>query len=106
MPMVVLLVPSPAQELSLGPETLRQLAALGVADLAFLRDEQTVGLVLQGWAFDPRQSAAALDTPARIANPVVAAIAAMRRALAPRRWIMIFSSQGNQEPQYFFPYAD
>ena len=62
MPMVVLLVPSPAQELSLGPETLRQLAALGVTDLAFLRDEQTVGLVLQRWAFDPRQSAAALDT--------------------------------------------
>ena len=62
MPMVVLLVPSPAQELSLGPETLRQLATLGVTDLAFLRDEQTVGLVLQGWAFDPRQSAAALHT--------------------------------------------
>ena len=62
MPMAVLLVASPAQELSLGPETLRQLAALGVTDLAFLRDEQTVGLVLQGWAFDPRQSAAALHT--------------------------------------------
>lgn len=62
MPMVVFLVPSPAHELSLGPETLRQLSALGVTDLAFLRDEQTVGLVLQGWAFDPRQSAAALHT--------------------------------------------
>ena len=62
MPMVVLLVPSAPEELSLGPETLQQLAALGVTDLAVLRDEQTVGLVLQGWAFDPQQSAAALDT--------------------------------------------
>ena len=62
MPMVVLLVPSPAQELSLGPETLRQLAALGVTDLALLRDQHTVGLVLQGWAFDPHQSEAALHT--------------------------------------------
>ena len=62
MPMVVLLVPSAPEELSLGPETLQQLAALGVTDLAVLRDEQTVGLVLQGWALDPQQSAAALDT--------------------------------------------
>ena len=62
MPMVVLLVPSAPEELSLGPETLRQFAALGVTDLAVLRDEQTVGLVLQGWAFDPQQSAAALHT--------------------------------------------
>jgi hypothetical protein len=62
VPMVVLLVPSPARELSLGTETLRQLAALGVTDLAVLRDEKTVGLVLQGWAFDPRESAAALQT--------------------------------------------
>jgi len=60
--MVVLLVPSPAQELSLGPETLRQLAALGVTDLALLRDQHTVGLVLQGWAFDPQQSEAVLHT--------------------------------------------
>jgi hypothetical protein len=62
VPMVVLLVPSAPEELSLGPETLQQLAALGVTDLAVLRDEQTVGLVLQGWAFDPQQSAAALHT--------------------------------------------
>jgi NifB/MoaA-like Fe-S oxidoreductase len=60
--MVVLLVPGAAEELSLGPETLRQLAALGVTHLAVLRDEQTVGLVLQRWAFDPQQSAAALRT--------------------------------------------
>ena len=60
--MVVLLVPSTPEELSLGPETLRQLAALGVTDLAVLRDEQTVALVLQGWAFDHQQSAAALHT--------------------------------------------
>jgi len=60
--MVVLLVPSGDDGLSLGPETLRQLAVLGITDLAVLRDEQFVGLVLQGWAFDPERSAAALRT--------------------------------------------
>lgn len=62
MPMVVLLVPSGDDGLSLGPETLRHLAGLGVTDLAVLRDEQFVGLVLQGWALDPERSAAALQT--------------------------------------------
>ena len=61
MPMAVLLVPSGDDRVSLGPETLRQLAGLGVTDLAVLRDEQIVGLVLQGWAFDPEQSAEALQ---------------------------------------------
>ena len=60
MPMVVLLVPSGDEGLSLGPETPRGLAGLGVTDLAVLRDEQFVGLVLQGWAFDPERSTAAL----------------------------------------------
>jgi hypothetical protein len=60
--MVVLLVPSEDDRLSLGPETLRQLAGLGVTDLAVLRDDQFVGLVLQGWAFDPERSAAAVQT--------------------------------------------
>jgi len=59
--MAVLLVPSGDDGLSLGPETLRQLAGLGVTDFAVLRDEQVVGLVLQGWAFDPEQSTATLQ---------------------------------------------
>jgi hypothetical protein len=62
VPMAVLLVPSGDDGLSLGPGTLQQLAGLGVTDLAVLRDEQFVGLVLQGWAFDPERSAAALQT--------------------------------------------
>jgi len=60
--MVVLLVPNGDDGLSLGPEALQQLAGLGVTDLAVLRDEQIVGLVLQGWAFDPERSAATLQT--------------------------------------------
>jgi hypothetical protein len=59
--MVVLLVPG-GEGLSLGPETLRQLAVVGVTDLAVLRDEELVALVLQGWAFDPERSAPALQT--------------------------------------------
>jgi hypothetical protein len=62
MPMVVLLVPGGDDALSLGPKALEQLAGLGVTDLAVLRDQQVVGLVLQGWAFDPEQSAEALQT--------------------------------------------
>jgi len=61
VPMVVLLVPSGDNGLSLGPETLGQLAGLGVTDLAVLRDDRYVGLVLQGWAFDPERSEAALE---------------------------------------------
>jgi len=61
VPMVVLLVPGGDDVLSLGPEALEQVAGLGVTDIAVLRDEQVVGLVLQGWAFDPERSAAALQ---------------------------------------------
>jgi hypothetical protein len=59
--MVVLLVPGGDDALSIGTEALERLAGIGVTDLAVLRDEQVVGLVLQGWAFDPEQSATALQ---------------------------------------------
>jgi hypothetical protein len=36
-----------------------RLAALGVTSLTLLRDETTVGALLEGWAFDPVRSAAA-----------------------------------------------
>lgn len=62
MSMVLLLVPNGGDGPSLGPDTLRQLAAVGVTDLAVLRDEEFVALVLQGWAFDPERSAPALQT--------------------------------------------
>lgn len=35
------------------------LASLGVTSVALLRDEETVGVVLEGWAFDPARHAQA-----------------------------------------------
>jgi hypothetical protein len=59
---MVLLMPIAAGAPSLDPDALRRLAELGITDLALVRDEETVGLVLEGWAFDPNQSGrAALD---------------------------------------------
>jgi hypothetical protein len=63
---MVVLVESDELEASLDPTTIGELSALGVTNLALVRDERTVGIVLEGWAFDPATSAgAALDTLAR-----------------------------------------
>jgi hypothetical protein len=60
--MLVLLLPHSAGQPAFAPGAIDRLAELGVTHLALLRDEETVGLVLDGWAFDPDQSAqAALD---------------------------------------------
>jgi hypothetical protein len=62
VPMVVVLMPIAAGTPSLDADSLRRLAELGITNLALVRDEETVGLVLEGWAFDPTQSErAALD---------------------------------------------
>jgi hypothetical protein len=62
VPMVVLLMPIAAGAPSLDPDALRRLDELGITNLALVRDEDAVGLVLEGWAFDPNQSGrAALD---------------------------------------------
>ena len=54
---MVVLVPSSDAEPSLQPATVAELARLGVTSVAVLRDERTVGLVIEGWAFDPSRSA-------------------------------------------------
>lgn len=54
--MVVLLIPIAAGAPSLDPDSLGRLAELGITNLVLVRDEETVGLVLEGWAFDPTQS--------------------------------------------------
>jgi hypothetical protein len=62
VPMVVVLMPIAAGAPSLDADSLRRLAELGITNLALVRDEETVGLVLEGWAFDPtRSERAALD---------------------------------------------
>ena len=56
--MVVLLEASDA-EFCVRPDQVAQLARLGVSNLALVRDTETVGIVLEGWLFDPARSGAA-----------------------------------------------
>ena len=58
MAKVLMLWPADA-DLRIGSIQASQLAALGVTSLALLRDDESVGVVLDGWAFDPVQSARA-----------------------------------------------
>ena len=57
MAKVLLLLPGDGLEVSLGPTALDGLRRLGVTNVALLRDEASVALVLEGWAFDPASSA-------------------------------------------------
>jgi hypothetical protein len=41
----------------IGSVEATQLAALGVTNVTLLRDAESVGIVLEGWAFDPVRSA-------------------------------------------------
>jgi hypothetical protein len=56
--MVVLLGPADG-EFCLRPDHVYELARLGVTNVALLRDEQSVGIVLEGWSFDPARSSRA-----------------------------------------------
>jgi hypothetical protein len=60
--MIVLLVPDPAGEASMSPASLSRLAKLGITNVALVRDEQSIGFVLEGWAFDPGRSTHAAVT--------------------------------------------
>ena len=53
--MLVVLLPAD-EELSIGPDTAARLAELGVTIVSVVRDEQSLGLVLDGWGFDPDRS--------------------------------------------------
>jgi len=57
--MLVLLLSSECREFCLRQELLSQLARLGVTNVSLVRDERTVGVVLEGWMFDPARSACA-----------------------------------------------
>lgn len=75
--MVVLLEASPGHEPVLGERALSTLRRLGITSVELLRDERTVGLVLEGWAFDPFGSGAAAAAAvagaqaARTLHPIV-----------------------------------
>ena len=59
MAMVVVLLDRP-NELTLTQAALLELARLGVTSVAVLEDGGATGLVLEGWAFEPKEAGAAL----------------------------------------------
>jgi hypothetical protein len=56
----VVLLAAPHDQSSLPPAAVTALAQLGVTGISVVRDDRTLGLVLEGWAFDPRRSAEAV----------------------------------------------
>jgi hypothetical protein len=58
--MMVVLLDEANGEVCLRREFVDQLARLGVTSAALVRDEATVGIVLEGWLFDPSRSAGAV----------------------------------------------
>ena len=56
MALVVLVLRDGRERVSLGAPSISALAALGVTSVALVRGDDTVGLVLEGWAFDPARA--------------------------------------------------
>jgi len=54
--MVVIVFPVSDEEPRLQRAGLEKLARLGITSVALLRDTSLAGLVLEGWAFDPRDA--------------------------------------------------
>jgi hypothetical protein len=52
----VVLFPISDEAPALQPAALEKLVQLGVTNVSLLRDRTTVGLVLEGWAFDPKRA--------------------------------------------------
>jgi hypothetical protein len=53
MAMVMLLVEGNCDDVAITSRMANELAHLGVTSIAICRDERTMGIVLEGWAFDP-----------------------------------------------------
>ncbi|HSO29405.1 MAG TPA: hypothetical protein VLS28_05850 [Candidatus Sulfomarinibacteraceae bacterium] len=53
MAMVLLVARPSAGQPVLGPEAAQRLATLGISRIALLADDAGIGVVLEGWAFDP-----------------------------------------------------
>jgi len=73
---LVVLLPAESDP-ALGPDAVCALSRLGVTSLSLARDEQTVAVVLEGWAFDPSAEDAVLAAlgvqavEARLLQPIV-----------------------------------
>lgn len=56
MALLVVMLPAGANA-RLQPDVVTDLARLGVTSLAVVRDDRSVGVVVEGWGFDPAGSA-------------------------------------------------
>jgi hypothetical protein len=54
--MIVILMSGDAKDLSFDAQALATVAELGITSLALLRDDDTLALVADGWAFDAAKS--------------------------------------------------
>lgn len=81
--MLLLLMPE-GGEYAIGPDDARALAELGVSSVSLVSDAESVGFVLEGWAFDAERSAgAALSILTRGRGAARALHAVMHLAVAP-----------------------
>lgn len=60
--MLMMLFEGSRREPVFGQHALGKLARLGITTVSVLRDDRVVGVVLDGWAFDPTRSAEAART--------------------------------------------
>lgn len=88
MGLVVLLLPGAPEGMTFGPDAMAALAALGVTSAAFVRDEETVGIVLEGWAFD--------EAEAELAAAAVAGAATPHRTLRPLAQLAVTPAAPNR----------
>lgn len=77
MATVVVLLEEGDPDVVLGPSSAPELVRLGVTNVSLVRDRDVVGLIFEGWAFDPASATEAAEAIApgrgatRILRPVV-----------------------------------
>ena len=70
MGLVVLLVSGGTEQVSLGHRSVATLAELGVTSVSLVGAEDVIGVVVEGWAFDPgraQEAAAAVGARSAVA---------------------------------------
>ena len=77
MAMMVVLLPTSDRGSSLRTAALRELVRLGITRVFLVGDDRSLGVVVEGWAFDPSRSArhvvsalAGQDADTRILQPI------------------------------------
>ncbi len=61
MGQLVLLMPTDRAQVPIGPTAIEALARLGVTSASLAADSRTTAIILEGWAFDPARSGAAIE---------------------------------------------